>query len=185
MACNGRFRWVTKPFKRWAFAKGVEVTNRWCRFFATKYIVKYLRYVGKDVPAVLPRHLGDEQSKPAGRLPPQMDHRQNLRLAEHLTDILMPAADTPPTEDSRPLRATLEEAIAVALISGKATRPLAPGGAYIPLSPTPNSSPTTRSSGQQGIGIVLDLAEYAEGLGKAIDENRGLDHSKVRDYSKP
>jgi len=151
MACNGRFRWVTKPFKRWAFAKGVEVTNRWCRFFATKYIVKYLRYVGKDVPAVLPRHSGqngDAPPKPVGQLPPKMDHRQNLRLAEQLTDILMPAADTPPVDDSRPLRATLEEAIAVALISGKA-----PGGAYMALSAPPDSSPAARPSGQQPVRL--------------------------------
>lgn len=93
-------------------------TDRCCRLFSTKYIVKMIRYVEKDVPAVLPRHLGNEPPKPGQLLPThKMDHRQSIRLADQLTDLLMPAAGMPPRDASRPLRATLEEAIALALIS--------------------------------------------------------------------
>ena len=45
-------RWMSKPFKRWAFAKGVELTKHFSAHYVNKYMLKYLRKQAKNVDGV-------------------------------------------------------------------------------------------------------------------------------------
>jgi hypothetical protein len=40
---DGRFRWITKPFKRWAFARGERYTREFNARYATKYLWKFYK----------------------------------------------------------------------------------------------------------------------------------------------
>ena len=40
---SGRFRCLSKPFKKWAFAKGVQFTQIFSQQFINKYLLKFLR----------------------------------------------------------------------------------------------------------------------------------------------
>jgi hypothetical protein len=45
-------RWISKPFKRWAFAKGVQFTKHFSAQYVNKYMLKYLRKQAKNVAGV-------------------------------------------------------------------------------------------------------------------------------------
>mmetsp|Transcript_37514 Transcript_37514/g.88851 ORF Transcript_37514/g.88851 Transcript_37514/m.88851 type:complete len:361 (+) Transcript_37514:97-1179(+) len=164
---SGRFRWVTKPFKRWAFAQGVEFTNKWRRHFACKYLGKFLHYIAKHEGKIYDRN-----------------DRKSLKIATQLTDVLMPVAGKKAGYAERPPRAALEEAIAAALDSESRNTQGADMALSLQRSAAAHpGADMARSTDEQSMRkLVGELAEYAEGLGKAIDANRGLDHSKVREY---
>lgn len=195
MDTGGRFRWLTKPFKRWAFAQGVGFTNKWRWHFACKYIGKVLQYIDKH----------EVEGKVIS------SDTKSRHLAAQLTNVLMPAVAAKSGVPVLPKRAALEEAIAAALESEQARITLGPGADVAPS--LTHRTAASRSTDQHSTRkLVVDLAEYAEGLGKApstlipeppppppeqttriltpdckpstlyqaIDANRGLDHSKVR-----
>ena len=41
------FRWLTKTFKVWAFARGTRLTQHYSRQYANKYLLMYLRKEAK------------------------------------------------------------------------------------------------------------------------------------------
>jgi len=164
----GRFRWLTKSFKRWAFAKGEHYTMMHSREYARKYLVKFLKKQGKEA---------------AGRGSQAFRVRAALVAATH-TGQLLPAVVQKLVPDRGTIKPAREEL--VALVVDDCLRAMRDVGGASP-------SPAMSSRGgprQQHVSISADdrsgwaelFAEYAVGLGEALDKNIGLDHSKVREY---
>ena len=68
------FRWLTKAFKVWAFAKGTRLTQHYSRQYANKYLLKYLR---KEAKAGL-----------KNRMAARWDQQNTIRLAAGISEIL-------------------------------------------------------------------------------------------------
>jgi len=67
---------LSKPFKKWAFAKGVQFTQIYSQQFINKYLLKFLRKHAKTA---------DTTVSIAGR----SEHRESIALAVRMTDILL------------------------------------------------------------------------------------------------
>ena len=67
---------MSKPFKKWAFAKGVQFTQIFSQQFINKYLLKFLRKHAKTA---------DTSVCIAGR----SEHRESIALAVRMTDILL------------------------------------------------------------------------------------------------
>jgi hypothetical protein len=68
------FRWLTKAFKVWAFAKATRLTQHYSRQYANKYLLKYLR---KEAKAGL-----------KNRMSARWDQKNTIRLCMGISEIL-------------------------------------------------------------------------------------------------
>ena len=174
---SGRFRCLSKPFKKWAFAKGVQFTQIFSQQFINKYLLKFLRKHAK---------VAETTVSIAGR----SEHRESIALAVRMTDIVLAASRCKQTasdefEDHRldELRASLWGAIDASLIGDCET----PEGATKELeaevlSPLRLIRSSTCLNAKMRKEWANELVDFAIGLGEAVDKNVGLDHSKVREY---
>ena len=151
-------RCITKPFKRWAFAMGVAYTLEHSLAYGNKYLLKYVRKRRK-MASQMALHAPQD-----GLADGPAAARAQMRLSEASEDNTLIRAlanqlvSTDKTTDKNDLRASLAEGIRAHL---------------------------------QGEGIMIDAdarvwvheyTEYALGLGEVLEKNKGLDHSKVREY---
>ena len=143
-------RCITKPFKRWAFAKGVAYTLEHSLAYGNKYLLKFVRKRRKMASA-----LGASYAAAARAQVRLLEASEDDTLSRALANQLVSSGKTKEKND---LRASLAEAIRAHL---------------------------------QGEGIMIDAdarvwvheyTEYALGLGEVLEKNKGLDHSKVREY---
>jgi len=72
----GRFRWISKPFKRWAFQKGESMTAAYSWRYVQKYVVKYIRL----------------HEKMGGRLSRTICAHRTGRIAACAADLIIPEA---------------------------------------------------------------------------------------------
>jgi hypothetical protein len=169
----GRLRWISKPFKRWAFAKGKYFTNLYAWRYQRKYTAKFLRQQAKI-------------STLGGMVHCTNDGRSDF-LAQRIADVLTPVKEGPGSGKSRLSSVSFSReriaAVEGAILSTIGTEEWEQGSTKSTglLSPMrvvlPPDAPTAAPA-----AWARELAEYAVGLGEAIDKNRGLDHSKVREY---
>lgn len=167
---NGRFKWITKPFKRWAFAKGVAFTERFSAKYVNKYLLKYLRKNAKSQSNVT--------------MACRDGHHSSILLAHKITDVLVPGNNTRKSKDET--RAELLDLLKHRLPSAPADPAPTPirinRQQWAPLSPMQVIGSTKCLNPQTRQEFAEALTDYALGLGAAVDKNRGLDHSKVREY---
>jgi hypothetical protein len=147
-ACPQSLRCITKPFKRWAFAKGVAYTLEHSLAYGNKYLLKFVRKRRKMASALGASHQAGAQVR-------LLEASEADTLSRALANQLVSSGKTKEKND---LRASLAEVIRAHL---------------------------------QGAGIMIDAdarawiheyTEYALGLGEVLEKNKGLDHSKVREY---
>jgi hypothetical protein len=147
-ACPQSLRCITKPFKRWAFAKGVAYTLEHSLAYGNKYLLKFVRKRRKMASALGASHQAGAQVRLS-------EASEADTLSRALANQLVSSGKTKEKND---LRASLAEVIRAHL---------------------------------QGAGIMIDAdarawiheyTEYALGLGEVLEKNKGLDHSKVREY---
>ena len=163
---GGRFRWISKPFKRWAF--GIALTAFYSKQFVHKYLLKYLR----------------KHAKSAGALDAvRTNHSHSLALASQITNVIVgdESAKTKGRLPCHELRASLHKVIMASL--NLAHSPLRQETSiHQVMSPMQFIRSTRCVDVQSKEEWVKELSEYALGLGEAVEKNRGLDHSKVREY---
>ena len=168
---------MSKPFKRWAFAKGVEFTQTYSRRFINKYILKFLR-----------KHVKFAGS--AVSVADRNKQTESVALAASMTDILLRGERKKSGEVVRrlprdELRASLRAAINESLMGDceapAQSRSLA-GSQHGPFSPMQFIRSSTCLDARSRDGWATELVDFAVGLGEAVDKNLGLDHSKVREY---
>ena len=176
---GGKFRWITKPFKRWAFAKGEQYTRDHSVKYARKYIIKFLRWIRKR--SEKSKHGRTAHSATAAIIA-SIDQTQLItEVVGNIVQVKL--KDKPPVEE---LRVVLTDAV---------TRALPPEVAH-------DNRASPGEGGEQDLHLaekgILGLresytpadqlvfvhvcVEYLLGLSEAIDKNIGLDHSKVREY---
>ena len=171
---QGRFRWATKAFKRWAFARGVQLTLFYSRQYAKKYLLKYLRKEAKASLGSLASWM---------QMAPRAHQKGSEQLAVEVSDILISGYSNRRPENE--IRNDVVMAITAALTLDLG---LTVGFIKSPPMQTPEIlvSPMrfirTKYEDRQISEFIDRFADYALGLGLAIDKNRGLDHSKVREY---
>lgn len=171
---SGRFRCLSKPFKKWAFAKGVQFTQIFSQQFINKYLLKFLRKHAKAA---------DTNLSIAGR----SEHRESIALAVRMTDILLasrcgkPASGEVAELRRDELRASLGGAINASLMVDCEAQ-AAKGLEAETLSPLRLIRSSTCLNAQTREHWANELVDFAMGLGEAVDKNVGLDHSKVREY---
>eukprot|EP00277_Geminigera_cryophila_P036413 CAMPEP_0173096504 /NCGR_PEP_ID=MMETSP1102-20130122/32995_1 /TAXON_ID=49646 /ORGANISM="Geminigera sp., Strain Caron Lab Isolate" /LENGTH=259 /DNA_ID=CAMNT_0013987463 /DNA_START=131 /DNA_END=907 /DNA_ORIENTATION=+ len=144
---GGKFRWIAKPFKRWAFAKGEEYTRIHSTHYADKYLLKFLRKHGKEADKM--------NDIPTQSLIKCTDEKH---LVPKLIGIIVARKKK---SSPKTVLAELEAAMHTSICSGHASK---------------------NHTNAQENEWVEKFAEYSCGLGEALDKNRGLDHSKVREY---
>ena len=175
---SGRFRCLSKPFKKWAFAKGVQFTQIFSQQFINKYLLKFLRKHAKTA---------DTSVCIAGR----SEHRESIALAVRMTDILLngqcgkPASGEVAELRHEELRASLRGAINASLMGQgdcEAQADATKGVEAETLSPLRLIRSSTCLNAQPREEWANELVDFAMGLGEAVDKNVGLDHSKVREY---
>ena len=175
---SGRFRCLSKPFKKWAFAKGVQFTQIFSQQFINKYLLKFLRKHAKAA---------DTNLSIAGR----SEHRESIALAVRMTDILLngqcgkPASGEVAELRRDELRASLRGAIDASLMGQgdcEAQADATKGVEAETLSPLRLIRSSTCLNAQPREEWANELVDFAMGLGEAVDKNVGLDHSKVREY---
>ena len=168
---SGRFRCLSKPFKKWAFAKGVQFTQIYSQQFINKYLLKFLRKHAKTA---------DTSVCIAGR----SEHRESIALAVRMTDILLDGqCGKPASGEVAELRrdelwASLRGAIDASLMGQGDWK----GVEAEALSPLRLIRSSTCLNAQPREEWANELVDFAMGLGEAVDKNVGLDHSKVREY---
>ena len=168
---SGRFRCLSKPFKKWAFAKGVQFTQIYSQQFINKYLLKFLRKHAKTA---------DTTVSIAGR----SEHRESIALAVRMTDILLDGqCGKPASGEVAELRrdelwASLRGAIDASLMGQGDWK----GVEAEALSPLRLIRSSTCLNAQPREEWANELVDFAMGLGEAVDKNVGLDHSKVREY---
>ena len=176
---GGKYRWIAKPFKRWAFAKGEEYTRNHSAKYARKYIIKFLRWIKKR--SEQSKHGRTAHSATAAIIA-SIDQPQLItEVVGHI--VLVRLKNKPPVDQ---LRVVLTDAV---------TRALPPEVAH-------DNRASPGEGGEQGLDLsekgifglresytpadqrvfVHVCVEYLLGLSEAIDKNIGLDHSKVREY---
>lgn len=164
---NGRFRWISKWFKKWGFAKGDKLTEYYSRLNAKKYLLKYLRKEAKL--SVCKNMMGKKA-----------DHASSIRLATDMSDVLLSRYSDSRSEQE--IRTVLVEAIVKSLGSGLTMNRMKVNEVQTLetlVSPIHFIRYKSESHAQ---AFVHRFADYALGLGEAIEKNRGLGHSKVREY---
>ena len=175
---SGRFRCLSKPFKKWAFAKGVQFTQIYSQQFINKYLLKFLRKHAKTA---------DTTVSIAGR----SEHRESIALAVRMTDILLDGqCGKPASGEVAELRrdelwASLRGAIDATLMGQgdcEAQAGARKGVEAEALSPLRLIRSSTCLNAQPREEWANELVDFAMGLGEAVDKNVGLDHSKVREY---
>ena len=175
---SGRLRFLSKPFKKWAFAKGVQFTQIYSQQFINKYLLKFLRKHAKTA---------DTTVSIAGR----SEHRESIALAVRMTDILLDGqCGKPASGEVAELRrdelwASLRGAIDATLMGQgdcEAQAGARKGVEAEALSPLRLIRSSTCLNAQPREEWANELVDFAMGLGEAVDKNVGLDHSKVREY---
>ena len=162
---NGRFRWISKWFKKWGFAKGEKLTEYYSRLNAKKYLLKYLRKEAK-------------LSVCKNMMAHKADHASSIRLATDMSDMLVSRYSNSRSEQET--RTVLVEAIVKSLGGGLTMNSINEVQTLETLvSPIHFIRYKSESHAQD---FVHRFADYALGLGEAIEKNRGLGHSKVREY---
>ena len=81
-------RWLTKPFKRWAFAKGEQYTQHFSRKYAGKYIQKFMRKQRKEV--------NDDDGELARRI--EGRNQSSALIAAKIAEHLVPTKKKPPRD---------------------------------------------------------------------------------------
>ena len=174
---GGRFRCLTKPFKRWAFAKGVEFTQTYSRYFINKYLLKFLRKYAK---------IAGSAVCVAGR----SEHRESIALAASVTNILLGGerensgkvvTRLPRDELCAALRAAINESLKEKC-EAQARPHMMSGTQTGPFSPMKFIRSSTCLDVRARERWADEFVDFAVGLGEAVDKNLGLDHSKVREY---
>ena len=101
---DGRLRWVSKPFKRWAFAKGEAYTRDHSLRYAEKYLYKFIR---KQIKMSRNDDLRSSQVE-------MMASCESGELVVTLSELIVPVKQKPPRDK---LRVSIENTISKALHS--------------------------------------------------------------------
>jgi hypothetical protein len=180
-----QLRWLLKPIKRSAFARGRAFTERYSRMFIQKYVLKFMKKHAK-------LHGQSEAESAACSLSPE----QMQQLMVRVTDLVTSDMRDSPAALEATLVATTRAALQKASVSAepsKSTRASfkvdlgrARSSKHArPKSPTLLMTQTEvaldlEASSPRTYAFAAELATYAVELGRAVDKNIGLDHSKAR-----
>jgi hypothetical protein len=146
---HGRFRWISKPFKRWAFAKGEEYTQCFSKQYSDKYVQKFLRKQLKIAETMQDRAKADGLQK--------LNQNSSL-IAAKISECLAPTKKRPPRDL---VCASIREICYEVLRAGH------------------DSHARAKATAEDEECWVHELTDFSCGLGEALDKNVGLDHSKV------